>query len=114
MEMKVHLHEDVFEIVKNGVKDIEVRVNDEKRRKLHIGDTLIFLKRPLEEEQIRATVTGLEYYSNFAELVKHYDMKRIYLSNYTEDMYLKEMSRFYTDAEQHEYGVVAIIFKKEK
>lgn len=23
MEMKVHLHEDVFEIVKNGVKDIE-------------------------------------------------------------------------------------------
>lgn len=59
MEMKVHLHSDVFEIVRNGIKDIEVRVNDEKRRKLSVGDTLYFLKRPLEEESIRATVVGL-------------------------------------------------------
>ena len=31
MEMIIHLHPDVFEIVKNKTKDIEVRVNDEKR-----------------------------------------------------------------------------------
>ncbi len=114
MEMKIHLHEDVFEIVKKGIKDIEVRINDEKRRKLHIGDTLIFLKRPLEDEEIRATVTGLEYYNNFSELVDNYDMKRLYLENYTKEMYLNEMKRFYTDEEQLENGVVAIIFRKEK
>ena len=32
MEMEVHLHPDVFDIVSDGVKDIEVRVNDLKRR----------------------------------------------------------------------------------
>ena len=32
MEMMVHLHPDIFEIVKSGTKDIEVRLNDEKRR----------------------------------------------------------------------------------
>lgn len=110
MEMKVHLHSDVFDIVKKGKKDIEVRVNDEKRRKLHIGDTLIFLKRPLEDECIVKTVKALEYYNNFEELVNHYDMKRIYLEEYTKEMYLKEMARFYTKEEQDEYGVVAIIF----
>lgn len=113
MEMIVHLHSDVFEIVENGIKDIEVRVNDEKRRKLNVGDTLVFLKRPLEDKSIRAKVKALEYYDNFKELVEHYDMKRIYLENYTKEMYLKEMARFYTDEEQDEYGVVAIIFEKE-
>lgn len=111
MEMKVHLHSDVFEIVKNGIKDIEVRVNDEKRRKLHVGDTLIFLKRPLEDEFIIKTVKALEYYDDFEELVRHYEMKRIYLDGYTKEMYLKEMSRFYTKEEQEEFGVVAIIFE---
>ena len=113
MEMKVHLHEDVFEIVKMGKKDIEVRINDEKRRKLKIGDTLIFLKRPLDDEEIRAKVVGLEYYNYFSELVDNYDMERIYLDGYTKEQYLNEMKRFYTIEEQKEYGVVAIIFSKE-
>ena len=111
MEMIVHLHPDVFEIVQKGVKDIEVRVNDEKRRKLKVGDTLIFLKRPLEDEKIVKKVKALEYYDDFKELVKHYDMKRIYLENYTSEEYLKEMARFYTQEEQDEFGVVAIIFE---
>lgn len=114
METKVHLHPDVFEIVKQGIKDVEVRVNDEKRRKLHVGDTLIFLKRPLEDEQIVKKVKALEYYDNFKELVEYYEMKRIYLENYTKEMYLNEMARFYTQEEQDEYGVVAIIFENQE
>ena len=111
--MKVHLDPDVFEIVKKGKKDIEVRANDEKRRMLHVGDTLIFLKRPLEDELITKKVKSLEYYNNFEELVEHYDMERIYLKNYTKEMYLNEMSRFYTKEEQDKYGVVAIIFENK-
>lgn len=113
MEMKVHLHPDVFEIVRMGKKDIEVRVNDEKRRKLKIGDTLVFLKRPNDDEEIRAKVIGLEYYDYFDTLVDNYDMERIYLSNYTKEEYLEEMKRFYTREEQEKYGVVAIIFSRE-
>ena len=113
MEMKFHLHADVFEIVKNGKKDIEVRINDEKRRKLNIGDTLIFLKRPNDDEEIRAKVVSLEYYDYFHNLVDHYDMERIYLKGYTKEQYLEEMKRFYTMEEQRDNGVVAIIFEKE-
>ena len=41
--MTIHLDEDIFEVVKNGTKKIELRVNDEKRRKLKEGDIIIFL-----------------------------------------------------------------------
>lgn len=111
MEMKVHLHPDVFEIVDKGVKDIEVRVNDLKRRKLSVGDTLIFLKRPDEVESLERKVKALEYYDSFEELVEHYDMERIYLKEYTKEYYLMEMRRFYTEEEEKEWGVVAIIFE---
>lgn len=114
MEMKVHLDSDVFQIVKNGKKDIEVRLNDEKRKKLNVGDTLIFLKRPLEDEIIKAKVVGLEYYDCFGDLVDCYDMKRLYLDGYSKEMYLKEMERFYTEQDQFLNGVVAIIFVKDE
>lgn len=111
MEMTIHLHPDVFDVVKMGNKNIEARVYDEKRRKLNVGDTLIFLKRPLEEESIKAKVVSLDIYSDFKELVKHYDISRLYMSSYTKEMYLNELARFYTEEEQKEFGVVAIGFQ---
>lgn len=109
--MKFHLDSDVFDIVKNGNKNVEVRINDEKRRKLKIGDELIFLKRPLEDEKINAKVISLDYYDNFNKLVENYEMKRLYLETYTKEKFLKELERFYTKEEQNKFGVVAIGFE---
>lgn len=112
MEMIVHLDSDIFDVVDKGIKCVECRVNDEKRRKLHIGDKLVFLKRPLEEDKIEAIVEGLDYYNNFEELIKNYSMEQVYLKGYTKEDFLKLISRFYTEEEQKEYGVVAIRFRK--
>lgn len=114
MEMVVHLHPEVFDIVLNGVKDVEVRVNDEKRRKLNIGDTLIFLKRPEEVEKLCAKVTNLVYFNSFEEVVDAYDMKRIYLDGTTREEYVNLMKKFYSDEKVKKYGVVAIEFELEK
>ena len=114
MEMFVHLHPEVFDIVLNKDKDVEIRVNDEKRRKLNVGDTLVFLNRGNEEEQIRATITNLVYFNNFLEVTEAYDMKRIYLEETTKEEYINLMKQFYNDEEVKEYGVVAIEFKLEK
>ncbi len=110
--MEFHLHSDVFDIVKNGLKNVEVRLNDEKRKKLKVGDKIYFLKRPNNDEIIKAEVTGLKYYNNFEELVENYDMERLYLKSYTKEMFLNELLRFYSLEEQSEYGVVAIEFQK--
>ena len=114
MEMIVHLHPLVFDIVLNKDKDVEIRVNDEKRRKLSIGDTLVFLNRGNEEEKITAKVTNLVYFNNFLEVTDYYDMKRIYLEDTTKENYINLMKQFYNDEEVNKYGVVAIEFKLEK
>ena len=112
MEMIIHLDADVFETVDKGFKNVEGRVNDEKRRKLSIGDKLIFLKRPDEVEKIEAIVEDLVYYKDFNEMIKDYSMKEIYLEDYSKDYYIDLIKRFYTDEEINKYGVVAIKFKK--
>ena len=111
MEMIVHLHPEVFDIVLNKDKDVEIRVNDEKRRKLNIGDTLVFLKRPDDIESISATITNLVYFNSFLDVTNYYDMKRIYLEGTTKDEYINLMKKFYSDEEVSKYGVVAIEFK---
>ena len=112
MEMIVHLHPDIFELVKNGKKDVEVRVNDEKRQKLKIGDKLIFLKRPEEVEKIEATVIDLKYFKSFKEVSDYYSMERIHRPELTKEEYINDMQRFYSKEEQEEYGIVCILYEK--
>ena len=113
MEMTIHLHKEVFDIVREGVKDVEIRVNDLKRRKLNVGDTLIFINRGDEDEKIKAKVTALVHFNDFAEVLDYYKMERLYLKETTKEEYLELMSKFYSDEEVKKYGVVAIEFDKE-
>ena len=112
INMTVHLDPDIFEVVKNETKTIEVRVNDEKRRRLKVGDKIAFLKRPDELEQIEAIVEELIYYKDFNDLVKDYTIEEMYLKGYTKEYFLNLLKRFYSDEEIEEYGTVAIRFKK--
>lgn len=98
-------------MVKKGFKNIEVRINDEKRRKLKMGDEITFLKRPLEKEILKAVVTDLKHYNYFKELVEDYDIERLYNADITKEEFLKLLNRFYTLEEEKENGVVAIHFK---
>jgi len=106
-----HLDEDVFEVIKKGIKNVEVRVNDEKRRRMKIGDEIVFLKRPLEQEKIRIKIIDLKTYANFNELVKHYNIERLYLNTFTKEEFVKLLGRFYSEEEQEKFGVVAIEFE---
>ena len=112
MEMICHLDEDIFSLVKDGIKDVEVRVNDEKRRKLSIGDNVVFLNRGNESETLSTTITSLDYYDNFESLVKNYSIERMYKEGLSKEDFIKLLERFYTKEEQEEYGVVALVLKK--
>lgn len=114
MEMFVHLDSDIFEKVKTGTKNVEVRVNDEKRRKLSVGDTLVFLKRPDDIEKLSSKITGLVYFNNFNDLVDNYPIERLYSKDYTKIELLNLLSKFYSEEEINKYGVVAIEFTLEE
>ena len=109
--MIIHLDSDLFEIVKRGTKNIEARVNDEKRKRLKIGDQITILKRPEDIEQIIAIVEDLIYYDNFVDLVADYTIEELYLNKYTKEEYLDLLKSFYSDEEVKRYGTVAIKFR---
>ncbi len=55
---RMHLYKEPFEMIKSGKKKIEIRLNDEKRQKLKIGDTIVFSKLPDCKDKIEVKVTG--------------------------------------------------------
>lgn len=99
MEMIIHLDSDIFDLVNNGTKTIEGRVNDEKRRKLSIGDRLIFVNREDDNNIIESIVEDLIYFDNFEEMVEKFDIKCLYKESYTKNDYLDLIKRFYKDEE---------------
>lgn len=108
--MKMHLESSIFELVKNKVKDIEIRINDEKRKKIKFGDIITIINRETKEILL-VEVISLEYFDNFKDCINNYDIKRLYNKDITKKEFEKILYNFYTKEEEKEYGVVAIIFK---
>ena len=93
--------------VKGGTKTIEMRLYDEKRQQINIGDFIVFKLRDNEEEQIKTVVQDVDVFLNFEELYKNYDKVSLGYKN-DEDASYKDMEEYYSKEEQAKYGVVAI------
>ena len=106
---EMRLHNEPFVLIKNGTKTIELRLNDEKRRQIKVGDTITFTNRS-NNEQISTVVINLRKYDSFEELYKHFDKISL---GYTEDEIAdpKDMEQYYPQDKQEEYGVLGIEIK---
>lgn len=103
---EMRLHNEPFVLIRNGTKTIELRLNDEKRRQIKVGDTITFINRS-NNEQISTVVINLHKYASFEELYKHFDKVSL---GYKEDEIAdpKDMELYYSREEQDKYGVVGI------
>lgn len=116
---KMGLQKQYFDAVKNKIKKVEVRLNDEKRQTIKIGDILLFLEEPnrILENGIYVVVKDLQYYSDFNELLDNVSMN-VLGTNQNRISYLEDLNHYYSLEKQKKYGVVAIeiedIIKKEK
>ncbi len=106
MKHEMRLHPEPFKNIKNGTKTIELRLNDEKRQLLNVGDILEFTNR-LDDEKLCTKIIGLHHYDNFRELYKHFDKVSM---GYREDEEAnpEDMEKYYSKEEQEKYGVVGI------
>jgi len=107
----MHLESEIFDLVNNDIKDIEIRLNDEKRKKLKIGDIINVTNRG-SNESINVKIINLEYFSSFKECINNYDLNRLYNDKITRDEFLNLLYKFYTKDDEKKYGVVAITFMK--
>ena len=70
MEHNMKLQPALYYAMLNGTKRIEIRLNDEKRQKINIGDTIEFLKEPDLKESFKTKVVDLLHYNSFTEMLE--------------------------------------------
>lgn len=98
-----------FDRIKEGGKVIEVRLYDEKRRQIKIGDIIEFKKEPEQTETVLAEVTALLNYKTFAELAG--DFSASAFGHPDRDDLLKSIYTFYKKKQEAEYTVLGIKIK---
>ena len=95
-----------FESVKSGSKDIEMRLNDEKRQLIRVGDFVEFTNTE-SGEIIKAKVINKHIFNTFDELYKSFDKIRLgYKPNETANPH--DMEKYYPADEIAQNGVVGI------
>ena len=105
-EMK--LQPEYFNFILNGTKRIEIRLNDEKRQNIKLGDKIKFLKEPDLNESFEAQVIGLLRYNSFEEMFKDYDISILSDKSMTKEELISVLEQFYTKKKQEKYGVLGI------
>ena len=104
------LHNEPFELIKSGKKIIELRLYDEKRQKIKVGDVIEFCNVS-SNEKMGCVVKCLHIYPSFKELYDVFDKERLgYKENEIPNP--KDMEKFYLKEEIEQFGVVGIEIKK--
>ena len=103
MEHKMKLFEEPYDLIKNRKKVIEIRCNDEKRKKIKVGDTILFYKTPRNKEFIKVKVLELYVCKTFKELYLKFDFKEFGCEGYTLNRMIDETRKIYSEEKEKEY-----------
>jgi len=106
MKHEMKLNNEPFNLIKNGSKTIEMRLYDEKRRKIKVDDFIEFTNR-LNDEKILVKVIKLYIFEDFSKLYERFDKISL---GYKEDEIESpsDMSKYYSEEEIKKYGVIGI------
>lgn len=112
MTHKMNLNKEPFNMIKNGEKTIELRLNDEKRQQLKIGDYIKFYNIKDNDEFIFTEITNLFKFDSFKELYKTLDLKKCgYKQDELANAKHEDMLAYYSIQNQLKYGVLGIEIK---
>lgn len=98
-----------FTRMKNGQKQIEMRLFDERRQKLEVGDIIRF-KNTESQEVLTTEIIALQKFNDFNELYAHYSAEELgYLRG--EEVSPFDMGQYYNPAQIERFGTPAIRIK---
>ena len=106
MKHEMSLQPKYFDYIKNGTKRIELRLFDEKRQKIKIGDIIQFTSS--EGEPLETKVVGLLRYGSFGDLFEDFGISILADVSMTKRELLDVLNGFYSLEKQKELGVVGI------
>ncbi len=97
-----------YNYILNGTKRIELRLYDEKRKYIKLGDTIKFLKEPDLKESFNAKIIGLIRHNSFEQLINDFDISILADISTSKTELLNELEKFYPKEKQEKYGVLGI------
>ncbi len=105
---KMKLNSTPFEMIKSGEKTIELRLYDEKRQQVKVGDMIVFTNITTGEI-FNTTVVKLHRFDTFDDLYKSLPLLKCgYTTESIEKATPTDMEQYYSVEEQNKYGVVGI------
>lgn len=109
MTHHMNLNPRPFSLIANGQKTIELRLLDEKRQLISVGDTLIFTNSQDANSTLSCTVKKLHIFNNFQELYHSLPLDKCgYSPDELATASPADMEEYYPIEKQKIYGVVGI------
>lgn len=98
-----------FNYIASRRKNIEGRIYDKKRRKIRIGDCILFIPDDNGAYELLYTVViGLRRYNSFKEMLINEGIGRVLPDVHNINEGINVYYRYYSRAEEQKYGVLAI------
>ena len=105
----MNLNPSPFEMIASGAKTIELRLYDEKRQQIKVGDALVFSNTSDKSRQITAEVVKLHKFDGFEKLYETLPLDKCgYLPDELDSASYKDMEEYYSPEKQAQYGVLGI------
>lgn len=103
------LNSEPFHMIESGQKTIELRLNDEKRKNIRIGDIIEFSNCGNIDKKILTKVINIHKFNTFEELYKKLPLDKCgYLIDKLNTASASDMDKYYSVEEQSKYGVLGI------
>lgn len=98
-----------FALMSVGEKTFELRLYDQKRKQIAVGDTIVFSNANNAKEQLTVRVKNLYIFSSFKKLYQTLPLDKCgYLPNEVSKASSKDMEKYYPLEKQKQYNVVGI------
>ena len=106
---EMHLAPSSFEKIKKGTKTIELRLYDDKRQQLRVGDIIEFVNNKNEKQRLTAEIVALMVFDSFETLYRTLPLSECgYAANEIASASPTDMNKYYSIEQQQQYGVVGI------
>ena len=108
MHHEMSLRPGPFAKIADGTKRYELRLQDEKRRLISVGDTITFTCTS-DERTVQVRVTSLHPFADFSALYAALPLTECgYSEGNAAAASPKDMAQYYPPEKQAQYGVLAI------
>ena len=97
-----------FDMIADGTKIYEIRLNDEKRQLVQVGDIITFQREPELAQTCTTIVTELLHFDTFNQMASKLPLAKVGFANMTPDEVVEIYHQFYTPENEQKYGVLAI------